>query len=86
MPLGINIEQLQKLFQNDPLCRCPDHETPHPRCLVHRSMALGKKISPAYQSSLVADRLLGSPLSYCQVCNNPIRRHSTGSYFHLAPG
>jgi len=68
---------------DNPLCRCP-RTGYHARCIVHRNKVVGKNPSPAFQAYLVADRLLGSPVCMCRVCNEPIRRHSTGNYFHLA--
>lgn len=70
-------------WRDDPFCRCPKDKEPHPRCLVHRNMVRRESISPEYQAYMVANRLLGSPERYCQVCGVTIRRHSTGNYFHI---
>lgn len=70
--------------QEDPLCRCPQDQYPHRRCLVHRQLTIrDKEQSPAHRAYLVTQVLLGNPMAVCQVCNLPIRRHSTGNYFHL---
>lgn len=72
-----------KKWYDDPLCRCTEYQGPHARCLVHRNMVCKENISPEYQAYVVANRLLGSPERYCQVCGVTIHRHSTGNYFHL---